>query len=62
MSNKILVVDDEKAIADIVKFNLEKEGFIVETANDGVEGINKVKSWLPSLVILDIMMPIITTN
>lgn len=57
MSNKILVVDDEKAIADIVKFNLEKEGFIVETANDGVEGINKVKSWLPSLVILDIMMP-----
>lgn len=57
MSNKILVVDDEKAIADIVKFNLEKEGFMVETANDGVEGINKVKSWLPSLVILDIMMP-----
>ena len=57
MSNKILVIDDEKAIADIVKFNLEKEGFLVETANDGLEGINKVKSWLPSLVVLDIMMP-----
>lgn len=57
MDNKILVIDDEKAIADIIKFNLEKEGYVVDTAYDGEEGINKVNKWIPELVILDIMMP-----
>ncbi len=57
MSNKILVVDDERAIADIIKFNLEKEGHMVDTAADGEEGISKVFSWDPDLVLLDIMMP-----
>lgn len=57
MSNKILVVDDERAIADIIKFNLEKEGHIVETASDGEEAITKVFKWEPDLVLLDIMMP-----
>ncbi len=57
MSNKVLVIDDEKAIADIIKFNLEQEGYTVETAYDGEEGINKVHSWIPELVLLDIMMP-----
>lgn len=54
----MLVIDDEKQIADIVKFNLEKEGYIVETANDGQEGIDKIYKWNPDLVILDIMMPV----
>ncbi len=57
MDNKVLVVDDERAIADIIKFNLEKEGFIVDTAYDGEEGLEKVKSLQPNLVVLDIMMP-----
>ena len=57
MNNKVLVVDDERAIADIIKFNLEKEGFIVDTAYDGEEGLEKVKSLQPNLVVLDIMMP-----
>lgn len=57
MSNKILVVDDERAIADIIKFNLEKEGHTVDTAADGEEGLLKVFSWDPDLVLLDIMMP-----
>jgi two-component system response regulator VicR len=57
MSNKVLVIDDEKAIADIIKFNLEQEGYMVETAYDGEEGINKVHKWIPELVLLDIMMP-----
>lgn len=57
MNNKILVVDDEKAIADIIRFNLEKEGYVVETAYDGEEGIDKVHKWQPELVVLDIMMP-----
>lgn len=58
MRNKILVVDDEKRITDIIKFNLEKEGFIVTTAFDGEDGINKIKDWSPDLVVLDIMMPV----
>ena len=57
MKNKILVVDDERSIADIIKFNLEKEGYIVDTAYDGEEGINKVNQLLPDLIILDVMMP-----
>lgn len=57
MMNKILVVDDEKAIADIIKFNLEKEGYIVDTAYDGEEGIKSINNSVPDLVILDVMMP-----
>jgi two-component system response regulator VicR len=57
MSNKILVIDDERAIADIIKFNLEKEGHNVETAADGEEGVEKVFKFNPDLVLLDIMMP-----
>lgn len=57
MSNKVLVIDDEKAIADIIKFNLEQEGYTVDTAYDGEEGIGKVHKWKPNLVLLDIMMP-----
>lgn len=57
MDNKVLVIDDEKAIADIIKFNLEKEGYIVETAYDGEEGVQAVNRFLPDLVILDVMMP-----
>ncbi len=57
MENKILVIDDEKAIVDIIKFNLEKEGYKVETAHDGEEGIKAVNKYMPELVILDVMMP-----
>ncbi len=57
MEEKILVVDDERAIADIIKFNLEKEGYLVEVAYDGDEGINKVHNHEIDLVILDVMMP-----
>lgn len=58
MPNKILVVDDERAITDIIKFNLEKEGYIVDTAFDGQEAITKIEDWNPELVVLDIMMPV----
>lgn len=54
---KILVVDDEKPISDIVKFNLEKEGFEVVTAFDGEEALEKVESENPDLIILDLMLP-----
>jgi two-component system response regulator VicR len=54
---KILVVDDEKPISDIVKFNLEKEGFEVITAYDGEEAIEKVEENQPDLLVLDLMLP-----
>lgn len=57
MSNKILVVDDEKNIADIIKFNLEKEGYNVLVAYDGVEAMEFVDEGDLDLVILDVMMP-----
>ena len=57
MAKKILVVDDEKPIADIIKFNLTKEGFEVETAYDGEEAVEKVESYNPDLLILDLMLP-----
>ncbi len=57
MSKTILVVDDEKPIADILKFNLQKEGYDVEVAYDGDEGIKKIFECEADLVLLDIMLP-----
>ena len=54
---KILVVDDDKAILEMVKFALESEGFEVATATDGDEALNKVSKEKPDLIILDVMMP-----
>ncbi len=54
---KILVVDDEKPISDIIKFNLEKEGYDVVTAFDGEEALEKVTEEEPDLIILDVMLP-----
>ena len=57
MDKKILVVDDEKPIADILQFNLTKEGYSVETAYDGDEALEKVEAEKPDLILLDIMLP-----
>ena len=57
MSKKILVVDDEKPISDIIKFNLEKEGYEVVVAFDGEEALEKVESEKPDLLVLDLMLP-----
>lgn len=57
LEHKILVVDDEVNIADIIKFNLEKDGYRVLTANDGEAGMKLYTKEKPDLVVLDIMMP-----
>ncbi len=57
MDAKILVVDDEKPIVDILKYNLEKEGYNVLTAYDGEEAIKIATSEEPDLILLDIMLP-----
>jgi two-component system alkaline phosphatase synthesis response regulator PhoP len=54
---RILVVDDEPDFAAIVQGNLEKEGFEVEVAYDGVEGLEKVRQNPPDAIVLDVMMP-----
>lgn len=56
-SKKILVVDDEKPISDIIKFNLVKEGYNVVCAFDGDEALKMVYQVNPDLVILDVMLP-----
>lgn len=57
MSAKILIIDDEPDIRILIKYTLEKEGFVVEVANDGESGLIKAEQFLPDLIILDVMMP-----
>ena len=57
MNKKILVVDDEKPIADILQFNLKKEGYEVFCAYDGNEALKLVEELQPDLILLDIMLP-----
>ncbi|MBZ9687792.1 response regulator transcription factor [Clostridium estertheticum] len=54
---KILVVDDEEHIQELIKFNLEKSGYKVICAGDGIEAIKLVKEQLPQLMLLDLMLP-----
>ncbi|MCI5674955.1 MAG: response regulator transcription factor [Ezakiella sp.] len=57
MANLIYVVDDERTITDIVKFNLEKEGYEVEAYDDGYKAIEAVEKRPCDLMLLDVMMP-----
>lgn len=57
MDKKILVVEDEKAIADILDFNLKKEGYTVVCAYDGEEGLRAALEDKPDLILLDVMLP-----
>ena len=54
---KILAIDDEKDILLLLKYNLENEGYYVETASSGKEGIKLAEKSTPDLILLDIMMP-----
>ncbi|XOV91811.1 MAG: response regulator transcription factor [Bacteroidota bacterium] len=56
-SQKILVVDDEADILELLKYNLSKEGYEVKTALDGIKAVEVAKTFVPDLIILDIMMP-----
>lgn len=54
---KILIVDDEPDIRELIEYNLKKEGYQVYTASNGQEGVSEAKKVHPDLIILDIMMP-----
>ena len=55
--DKILIVDDEPDILEIVQYNLEKGGFEVSTASNGKQAIEIASDWRPDLILLDVMMP-----
>ena len=57
MSQKILIVEDEKNIVDILKYNLSKEGFTTIEAYDGEKGLEMALTENPDLVLLDLMLP-----
>jgi len=57
MSKKILVIDDEKPIVDLISFNLKKEGHEILEAFDGEDGYNKALALKPDLILLDVMLP-----
>ena len=54
---KILLVDDEYDIIELIKYNLEKEGYLVATASNGIECLSIAKEFIPDLILLDVMMP-----
>ena len=57
LDTKILIVDDDPTICDVLKIYFENEGYEVKIANDGAEGVNFFKMYEPDLVLLDIMLP-----
>lgn len=57
MSQKVLVVDDEQSIVTLLQYNLKQSGFEVVTAYDGEEGLEKIFSEKPDIVVLDLMLP-----
>jgi two-component system, OmpR family, alkaline phosphatase synthesis response regulator PhoP len=56
-TQKVLAVDDEESILELLKYNLEKQGYDVRTASEGQEAVDIAKKFHPDLVLLDIMMP-----
>jgi DNA-binding response OmpR family regulator len=57
MQKKVLVVEDDSELVELLSFNLKKAGFAVGTAADGIEALKKARSLLPDLILLDLMLP-----
>ncbi|NMG22142.1 response regulator [Brasilonema bromeliae] len=57
--HKILVIEDETALLEALRYNLEREGFEVLTATDGLSGLQRAQSVLPDLIVLDLMLPVL---
>ena len=57
IKKKILLIDDEEDILEILSYNLKKEGYLVTTATNGNDGIELAKKMIPDLILLDVMMP-----
>lgn len=57
LMKKVLIVEDDKFLRDLLERKLKKEEFTIETAVDGEEAVNKINSWLPDLILLDLIIP-----
>jgi two-component system, OmpR family, alkaline phosphatase synthesis response regulator PhoP len=57
MPKKILVVEDDMDMVDLLRFNLKSEGYALGTATDGIEALKKARSIRPDLILLDLMLP-----
>jgi len=55
----ILIIEDERALVEVLTYNLRKEGFEVTSATDGQDGLRRAQTTLPDLIILDLMLPVI---
>jgi two-component system phosphate regulon response regulator PhoB len=58
--NRILIIEDERALTEVLAYNLQREGFEAVTAHDGQEGLRKAQTLLPDLILLDLMLPLIS--
>lgn len=59
MATKILIIEDDVNIAELLHLYLEKEGFETKVAHDGGEGLDLFRSWSPNLILLDVMLPVL---
>ena len=57
MASRILIVDDEPAVADLIEAVLREEGYIVAVARDGDQGLARARDWAPDLILMDVMLP-----
>ncbi len=57
MGKRILVVDDDPELVELVRYNLEAAGYLVRAAGDGAEGLKMARAQRPDLIVLDLMMP-----
>ena len=57
LRKKVLIIEDEVPIADLLVYSLRKQGFEVKSANDGTTGLELIREFIPDLIVLDIMLP-----
>jgi len=59
MATRVLVVDDERVVTEVVERYLQREGYEVSLASDGAEALELIQNWVPDLVVLDLMLPVL---
>src|SRR2546421_5161289 len=57
---RVLVIEDERALTNVLGYNLQREGYETVLAHDGQEGLRKAQTLLPDLIILDLMLPVLS--
>jgi len=57
--SRVLIIEDERALTEVLAYNLQREGYEVVIAHDGEEGLRKAQTQLPDLIILDLMLPVL---